>query len=138
MVEAFRQYDGQLSPPSGALQETVERTISIMASSGGAVLAWEDALPIGSARYYYKEDYMYIGRVAVHPDHRGKGIGKRLMAFLEEHARKNGRFQTRLEVRLSLPDNIQFYKRLGYQVVEQIYYPDRTDSWYVMNKRLTE
>jgi ribosomal protein S18 acetylase RimI-like enzyme len=103
MVEAFRQYDGQLNPPSGALRETVERTISIMESSGGAVLAWEDVLPVGSARYYYKDDYMYIGRVSVHPAHRGKGIGKQLVAFLEEHARQNGRFQTRLEVRLSLP-----------------------------------
>lgn len=41
-----------------------------------------------------------------------------------------------LEVRLSLPSNIQFYERLGYHVLQECRYPDDTDGWYIMGKSM--
>jgi Cof subfamily protein (haloacid dehalogenase superfamily) len=138
MVEAFREYDGRLNPPSGTLRETVDDTLSIMRSNGGAIIAWENEVPAGAARYEFRDKYMYIGRVSVHPDHRGKGIAQKMMLYLEELARRHRYFETRIGVRLSIPRNIEFYKRLNYQVIEHEYYPEKTDSWYVMSKTLRE
>ncbi|MNN58856.1 putative acetyltransferase [compost metagenome] len=104
---------------------------------GGAIIVRDDeSVPVGTAIYYFEQDYMYIGRVAVIPSHRGLGIGLSLLAFLEEKAQRKGCFKTRVGVRLSLPENIEWYRRLGYVPVEEREYPDQTDRWYVMLKEL--
>lgn len=137
ILESFKEYAGVLHPPSGALSETVE-TISGKMERGGAVIVWEESEPIGTALYYFVDDYMYIGRVAVLPKHRGKGIGKVIMAHLENLALHEGYKKTRLGVRLSLPDNLKFYQSLHYISIEEHEYPDKTDKWHIMIKELTE
>ena len=44
--------------------------------------------------------------------------------------------ESRVEVRLSIPENIKLYEWLQYEVIEHKFYPERTDSWYVMRKKL--
>ncbi|WP_248926855.1 GNAT family N-acetyltransferase [Paenibacillus hamazuiensis] len=135
MLEAFEEYRGKLNPPSGALKETVDDVLGKM-RSGGAVIAWNGAEAVGSARYEAREGYIYIGRVSVLPAHRGKGIGKRMLEFIETIARTSGIYETRVGVRLSIPGNVEMYGNLGYGIVNREYYPEKTDSWYVMSKRL--
>ena len=48
-VGAFREYEGALLPPSGALLET-EAEVAAEIALGGAALAWADAAPVGSVR----------------------------------------------------------------------------------------
>ncbi|CAN7743113.1 GNAT family N-acetyltransferase [Paenibacillus sp. LjRoot153] len=136
MIESFKEYNGKLNPPSGALKETVDDTIHTFTIGGGAALAWEGDKLVGSARYKPVDDYMYIGRVSVLPDFRGKGICKALLTFVENKARGQGIMETRIGVRLSIPENIQVYERLHYEVIEHKFYPERIDSWYVMRKKL--
>jgi GNAT superfamily N-acetyltransferase len=145
MIESFKEYDGKLNPPSGALKETVDHTIHTFNIGGGAALACEGAKVVGSARYKPVDDYMSIGRVSVLPDFRGKGIckalltfveNKALLTFVENKARDQGIMETRVEVRLSFPENIRMYERLHYEVIEHKFYPERIDSWYVVRKKL--
>ncbi|WP_235549587.1 GNAT family N-acetyltransferase [Paenibacillus sp. Soil766] len=136
MTASFKEYDGKLNPPSGALKETVDHTIHTFNIGGGAALACEGVKAVGSARYKPIDDYMYIGRVSVLPDYRGKGICKALLTFVENKARDQGIMETRVEVRLSIPENIRLYERLHYEVIEHKFYPERIDSWYVMRKKL--
>ncbi len=137
MQESFMEYSGKLNPPSGALSETTQHIINIFKEGGGAVLAWDEICAVGSARYRYIDHYMYIGRVSVIQEYRGRGICKSLLNFLENKALSSGIKESRVGVRLSIPENIDVYKRLKYEVIEQKYYPDRTDSWYVMSKKLS-
>jgi Acetyltransferases len=134
MREAFEEYRGVLHPPSGALREELEDTIRKLSTRGGAVLAMAEGIAVGSAQYRIEDDYVYIGRISVVARARGCGIGKKLVHFLEELAAARGMSEVRLEVRLSLPDNIQFYERLGYHVVQECRYPEDTDGWYIMAK----
>nr|WP_264373612.1 GNAT family N-acetyltransferase [Paenibacillus psychroresistens] len=53
---------------------------------------------------------MYIGRVSVLPSHRGKGIGKMMVRYIESLAKDNGLSEARLEVRFSVPSNAVFYR----------------------------
>lgn len=136
MIESFKEYNGKLNPPSGALMETVDHTIHTFNIGGGAALACDGAKVVGSARYKPVADYMYIGRVSVLPEFRGKGICKALLHFVENKAREQGFMESRVEVRLSIPENIKLYEWLQYEVIEHKFYPERTDSWYVMRKKL--
>jgi ribosomal protein S18 acetylase RimI-like enzyme len=135
MQQAFQEYAGNLNPPSGALSETADDIIKIIQQGGGAVIAWAGQTAVGSARYKFKDSHMYIGRVSVSPAYRGNGICKKLLSFIEEQARAKGILETRVEVRLSIPGNIELYQKLTYEIIDHKYYPEQTDSWYVMSKR---
>lgn len=136
MQEAFKEYEGQLHPPSGALRETTNSISSKIEGRGGAIIAWDGTKAVGSALYYWEDQDVYIGRVSVVPSHRGNGIGKKLIHFIENIAVSKGLLESKVEVRLSIPSNIALYQNMNYEVKEQKFYPDRTDSWYVMKKRL--
>ncbi|NOU96654.1 GNAT family N-acetyltransferase [Paenibacillus sp. LMG 31456] len=136
MHEAFEQYAGVLVPPSGALSETIEDILHKIEGRGAAILVWDGLEPVGSARFYYVENYMYIGRVAVLPAHRGKGIARYMLSYLEEIARSHSYSETRVEVRLSLPENVDYYKKLQYQIINEQSYPGGEDSWYTMSKSI--
>ncbi|MFD0681661.1 MULTISPECIES: hypothetical protein [unclassified Paenibacillus] len=47
---------------------------------------------------------------------------------------KNHYSETRVEVRLSLPENVDYYKKLQYQIISEQSYPNGEDSWYTMSK----
>lgn len=136
MQESFMEYSGKLNPPSGALSETTQNVINTFNEGGGAVLAWDGIKAVGSARYSFIEHNIYIGRVSVIQEYRGRGIGKSLLNFIENKALSIGINESKVAVRLSIPENIAMYKRLKYEVIEHKFYPDRTDSWYVMSKKL--
>jgi ribosomal protein S18 acetylase RimI-like enzyme len=122
MREAFAEYDGVLEPPSGALTETVaDVTAAIVA--GGAVVAWRGEVAVASARYQAEADHLSIGRVAVPPVYRGRGLARAMMTFLEDHGRALGLPEARVGVRRSLPDNIALYERLGYRIVSEEPHP---------------
>jgi ribosomal protein S18 acetylase RimI-like enzyme len=86
MIEAFKEYKGKLYPPSGALSETTENILNTMNLGGGSVIAWDGIIAIGSARFKFIEHYIYIGRLAVLPEHRGRGIGKSMLANILSRA----------------------------------------------------
>lgn len=136
MHDSFREYTGVLNPHSGALRETVEDIRTKIEGRGGAIIVWDNAEPLGTSLYYFENDYMYIGRVSVLPTHRGRGIGRLMMTYLEELARKKCCSKTRIEVRMSLPENIHYYKNMNYMPIEEHEYPDKTDRWYIMEKEL--
>jgi len=66
---------------------------------------------IGSVRAYADGDTVYIGKLIVHPDHQGKGLGKRLLAAIEGKLHRK-RFE--LFTALRSDRNMSFYKKAGY------------------------
>jgi ribosomal protein S18 acetylase RimI-like enzyme len=117
MLQAFEEYRGKLNPPSGVFAETIESVLRVM-SEGGALLAWERDVPVGSMRYQFKPDHLYLGRVSVLSSHRGRGIATAMMREVEPIACAHGYNTIRLGARLVLQSNIVFYERLGYRVID--------------------
>ncbi len=74
-----------------------------------------DRTIVGSVRAYEKDGTCYIGRLVVHPDYQGKGLGKRLMRAIET-CYKGARFE--LFTRADSVRNIGFYKSLGYNAYD--------------------
>jgi GNAT superfamily N-acetyltransferase len=135
--EAFAEYRGVLDPPSGAHEETigdVEQAIE----GGGALLVWDGDAPVGSARFEPRNDYLYVGRVAVLPEHRRKGVATAIMARMADIARDLGLPTMRVGVRDPLPCNVHLYERLGYAIAAVEPHPRGPDRIVWMAKQLPE
>ena len=130
---AFAGYEA-LDPPSGASRETPESVRRDLVAAGGA-LAWLDSRPVGCLRFVVAADHLHARRVAVTPRLQGRGIGRALMAWAEGQASNRGLSRVTVGVRLSLPGNLAFYRRLGYEVVAEYSHPgyDRP-TWVSMQK----
>ncbi len=87
-------------------------------------LQWED-LTGGS---------LIIHRLAVHPLHQGKGIGKKLLNFAEEYAMEKGHTSIRMDVYSQNPKAVGMYERAGYQVRGSIRFPLRKVPYFCFEK----
>jgi ribosomal protein S18 acetylase RimI-like enzyme len=70
---------------------------------------------------------VYIHRLAVHPEHQGKGFAQRLMDFAETTSRKNNMQSVRLDTFSQNIRNQEFYELRGYVRLGNIYFPKQSD-----------
>jgi ribosomal protein S18 acetylase RimI-like enzyme len=78
--------------------------------------AWEGRI-IGSVRAYLDYGTCFIGRVIVHPDYQGGGIGTKLMENIEKAFLNAERFELFTGVKST--HNIRLYRRLGYEACRE-------------------
>jgi GNAT superfamily N-acetyltransferase len=128
---AFDEYRAQLDPPSGAHHET-EETVRQKMSSTRVVLALSTDKPMGCVFYEQVEDHLSFSRLAVPPSYRRRGIGRTLIAYVEDRARSLNRRQVRLGVRIALPPLRAYYERLGYRLVEYCAHDGYAEPTYVI------
>lgn len=136
MVAAYAEHKGALPVDSGAHEETVDDVLDVM-QQGGAVLAIDGEQAVGSARFRPEDGHLYVGRVAVLPSHRRRGVASSMMRFLEDVAADLGRDAMRVGVRDSLRSNVGLYEWLGYEVVSVGPHPRGPDRVLTMVKMLT-
>lgn len=76
----------------------------------------------------------HITTIGVAPEHRRRGLGKMLLAFLEKHLPKKGVSTIVLEVRVSNIAAQQLYIRSGYVSLQKVtrYYNDGEDGYLMM------
>lgn len=76
--------------------------------------------------------------VAVQPDHRGRGHGRRLVTHLLDVARREGATRVQLEVRAGNLAAIALYAQLGFQRVglRRGYYQDSGEDAVLMDREL--
>ncbi|MEM1129269.1 MAG: GNAT family N-acetyltransferase [Pseudomonadota bacterium] len=69
---------------------------------GGVVLVWGAGTPT-------------LANLAVHPEEGGRGLGRRLIAVVEEACRKEGAATLVLASHASMTDTLALYRRLGWR-----------------------
>lgn len=135
MLAAYAEYQDVLPVASGAHTETVDDVRSAM-TQGGAALAHDGNQAVGSARYTPEFQDLYVGRLAVLPSHRRRGVASAMMRFLEEVAARVDCTAIRIGVRDSLPSKVALYQALGYGVVSIDPHPRGPDRVWTMTKRI--
>ena len=60
-------------------------------------------------------DHLLVDNIAIRPSAQGQGLGRRLMAFADEEARRQGFGETRLYTHQKMTENVTIYTRLGYE-----------------------
>lgn len=111
---AFAQYRDRLEPESGAFRETADTISRDLAAGAGALLAEQDGEPLGCVMIKPVEGDLHLGRLAVVPSARGRGIARRLVRAVEEEAAHRGLTGVRLGVRIVLTENQRLFAALGY------------------------
>ena len=61
-----------------------------------------------------EDDCMTVANVAVHPQFQGNGLGRGLLAFAEEEARRQGYSELHLATHVLLTENLSLYSHLGW------------------------
>ncbi len=102
-----------LIPP---LTQTLEELRNQIASQTVLKAVHEETV-IGSVRAYLENSTCQIGRLIVHPDLQGKGIGTRLIHAIEAAFPEAMRFELFTSVRSTA--NIRLYHRLGYTLFDK-------------------
>ncbi|HOY23491.1 MAG TPA: GNAT family N-acetyltransferase [Cellvibrio sp.] len=89
-----------------SLQQELQSSIILKAVEGNKI--------VGSVRAKLVGDACHIGRLIVHPDFQGKGIGSKLLEHIEKHFRQANQFE--LFTGTKSEGNIRFYMRNGYTI----------------------
>jgi ribosomal protein S18 acetylase RimI-like enzyme len=100
-----------------------ERLIPGLKAHGGAVvlLAYQQAQPVGLAlcflgfSSFQGRPLLNIHDLAVHPEARGRGVGRRLLEALETEARRLGCCKLTLEVRADNTRAMALYRKVGFE-----------------------
>lgn len=71
-----------------------------------------------------------VKRMWIAPAHRGRGLGRRLLARLEDEARAAGRSTVVLDTNGSLSEAIALYGRAGYRPVERYNDNPYAEHWF--------
>ena len=89
---------------------------------------FEDERLIGSVIGSFDGRRGWINRLAVHPDYRGEGFGKKLVGEIEKRLREKG---ARIIAVLVYEDNdssLEVFKRSGYLVFEGVTYLSKRED----------
>jgi GNAT superfamily N-acetyltransferase len=62
-----------------------------------------------------EDDHLLLDNIAVDPSRQGQGVGRALMAFAEQEARRRGWKEIRLYTHQMMHENVALYPRLGFE-----------------------
>lgn len=94
------------------------------------IVARDRNLLVGFAIMEFHDADAHLSLFAVRPGYRQRGLGRRLLEWLESSARTAGVFSVRLELRASNQSAYAFYTKLGYTEFGRRpgYYSGREDA----------
>lgn len=141
LFAAFAEHRGKILPESSVFRETID-SLRAKLQSQTLLLAYRDsklACPIGGVICEPKNERLYLGRLAVHPKHRGDGVAQLLIQRVEDGALRRGYGSVFLEVRIALMQNIALFERYGYEI-KSSHAHDGFDhpTYYRMEKQIND
>ena len=133
---AFAAQSVVTDPLPSALRITEADVAEHLRIGGGAVAEVAGGLA-GSALWVEQDGGLYLGRLAVAPAWRGRGIAKALVASAEAAARAMGVPRIHLSTRLVLLDNRRLFAACGFVETTREAHPGYAEATFVnMEKRL--
>jgi ribosomal protein S18 acetylase RimI-like enzyme len=78
--------------------------------------------PVGALVLMEEPDAMLIFSVLIAPEHQGRGLGRQLLSLAEDQARRAGYALIRLYTNEHMVENIELYRRLGYEETAREHY----------------
>ena len=110
VTAAYTTYIARIGKPPGPMLDDYRARV---AACEAWVVRAEDGLA-GLLVLVPESDHLLLDNIAVAPAHQGQGIGRRLMAFAEDEARRRGLPEIRLYTHELMHENLRLYARLGY------------------------
>jgi GNAT superfamily N-acetyltransferase len=114
---AFSQTAVRADPAPSALRETAEGVAAVILAGGG-LAAWSDGALVAAVLWAEKDGGLYVSRLSVAPEARGRGLARGLLAAAEEEARRRGLPRVHLATRLVFLDNRRLFASCGFVETE--------------------
>jgi len=111
-----------IDPPSGVLKET-EADFAARLAGETAFIVEADGTLSGCVFCRRDDDALYIGRLAVAPAWRRRGVANALIEAAKAEARAHGAARMTLGARIALPGNLALFRRHGFTVVAETCHP---------------
>ncbi len=86
--------------------EEIAANLVWVAETGGRI--------VGALVLAPRDGFMLLANVAVHPDGRGTGLGRRLLTLAESEAAERGYSEMHLNTHAGMPETIGLYARNGW------------------------
>jgi predicted GNAT superfamily acetyltransferase len=103
------------------------------------IVAEDHKTIIGCAFAALRDDCVYVGKVAVAPSARGKGVARAMFAAAEGLAQTHGRRFLELQTRIELVENHAIFAALGFKKVAESAHPGYSRPTSItMRKRVAE
>lgn len=93
---------------------------NIRSASTATVVACDPERVVGFAIMYFGDEHAHLSLLAVRPEWQRTGLGRQLVAWLEESALTAGIGTIRLELRATNRAARRFYARLGFSEVARV------------------
>lgn len=129
LVKCFAYMDGRIDPPS-SLTRMPPEAVAQKARDETVILAKADRQLIGCAFLTERADAIYLGKVAIDPAYRGRGILAQMIDAADTAARAAGKRHLELQTRVELIENHRTFERVGFRKWAETRHPgfDRTTS----------
>jgi len=111
--EAFAEMEGRIDPPSSVWRLSTE-AIAAQAAAGGVFTATEDGALIGCLFASPRGDALYLSKLAVRAEHRGRGFARALIEAAAAEARRRGLKALEVETRIELTENHAAFAAMGF------------------------
>lgn len=134
IVRAFASYTVRLDPPPSALNETAG-TIGARLADELALVAECDGRIVGCVLIAPGPE-VYIGRLAVDPAWRGRGIARALIAAVEAEGRLRRARALTLGVRIALPENQRLFAACGFREVAREAHPGYAEPTFIRMEKV--
>tara|TARA_R110002033_G_scaffold28469_5_gene63640 strand:- start:1296 stop:1820 length:525 start_codon:yes stop_codon:yes gene_type:complete len=79
-----------------------------------------EELPVAYMSIKLESEHLFLSKIYVLSDYRGKGIGKTMMDFIEEKAKNDQLNKIRLTVNKHNTNSIKAYERMGFKNVREL------------------
>lgn len=111
VAAAYSPYIARIGKPPGPMLDDyaaliADGAVSVLEDAEGGIAAILVLLP--------KPDHLLLDNIAVRPDRQGQGLGRRLVEFADNEARRRGYREVRLYTHETMTENIALYLRLGF------------------------
>ena len=108
---AYAIYVERIGKPPGPMLDDyagliADGMVSVLSDADGTIAAVIVLVP--------QPDHLLLDNIAVRPDRQSRGLGRRLIEFAEDEARRLGFAELRLYTHEKMTENIALYARLGF------------------------
>lgn len=117
-LSAFAEYQDDLHP-SSALDETIGQIEQELLNGSQILIGTINEQPVATVRFQIQEQALYFYRLSVLPKEQGNGYAKKLVAALENYAKKQNLNEVQCNVRYNVPRNLYLYASLDYEIIDE-------------------
>jgi ribosomal protein S18 acetylase RimI-like enzyme len=128
---AYGHYVERIGRPPGPMTEDYAEVIR----SRRVTVAESRGTTVGIVVLTVTDEGFLIDNVAVHPSHRGTGLGRALLEFAEHEARRAGFDSIYLYTHEKMTENLTLYTRIGYTEYDRRLHGE--DTLVYLRKRLS-